>query len=244
MLKDAYPDALFAVFRRILERESAKISEAAVWCTDAIEQDGILHLFGTGHSASLVAEGFYRAGGLACINAILETPFAIGTSTGFSAWAEQQRGWGAWVLDRYDLRAGEPIIVFSNAGMNPLPQEVAQEARRRGLRVIAVTCRTYADRLNETRREASALRSYADLIIDNHGAVGDAAVEIAPEVPPLGPTSTAAGAFILHLLVERIARLLHDRGQPVPILLSAHLPGAEEHNARLLAKYRTRLRNL
>ena len=57
---------------------------------------------------------------------------------------ERQSGLASLILDRYDLNAGEPMIVFSVSGVNSVPVEVATESRSRGLPVIAITSRSSA----------------------------------------------------------------------------------------------------
>ncbi len=238
-----YWSSLTETMNRILADEAGAIGSAAQLCADAIAQGGVIHVFGTGHSACQAADTFYRAGGLACVNAILEPFLSLGVGALLSTETERQTGLANLILDRYDLRAGEPLIVFSVSGVNNVPVEVAAESRARGLRVIAVTSRSYCQAVAEARGLAKTLVTEADLVIDNHVPIGDAVVPIPHTDFRAAPVSTIAGSLVYHLLLEQVVKHLTDRGVPVPIFASSNLPNARAHNAGLVARYRERIRN-
>jgi len=124
-----YVESVNAIIARIVKHETQAIDFAAECCARAIVQGGVVHCFGTGHSALHVADTFYRAGGLACLNAILEEPISVYAGSLISSWMERRPGLAEIILDRYDLRAGEPIIIFSVSGVNCVPVEVARFSR-------------------------------------------------------------------------------------------------------------------
>ena len=47
---------------RLAETQADALEEASQWCADAIAADGLVHLFGTGHSRMPVEEMFPRYG--------------------------------------------------------------------------------------------------------------------------------------------------------------------------------------
>jgi uncharacterized phosphosugar-binding protein len=68
----------------------------------------------------------------------------------------------------------------------------------------------------------------------------------APDGSPQGPilaTSTVTSALIAQMLVTETCGLLIEAGQPVPVLISANIPGGDEHNDRLKAAYAGRLKH-
>jgi uncharacterized phosphosugar-binding protein len=229
---------------QIRSKETDAIERSARLCADTIAGGGVIHTFGTGHSALSAAETFFRAGGLACVNAILEQPFSITVGCLFSAWAERQSGIAGLILDRYDLRAPEPLIVFSNSGVNCIPVEVAMEARARGLSVIGITSRSYCEALAAERNLERTLITVCDIVIDNHGVAGDAVVPIPGTELRVAPTSSMAASLIYYLILEQLAQNLAERGISIPTFLSMNTPGAKEHNEKLMSRYRSRIRNL
>jgi uncharacterized phosphosugar-binding protein len=228
---------------QIVAHETSAIGSAAELCADVIAQGGVIHVFGTGHSSHQAADAFYRAGGLACINAILEPFLSIGGGARLSTWMERQSGLASLILDRYDLHAGEPVIVFSVSGVNSLPVEVAAESRSRGLPVIAITSRSYCSAVAEARGLTRTLITEANLVLDNHVPVGDAVVPVPQSNLRAASTSTVAASLIYHLLLEQILKHLTQRHVYIPIFASSNLPSAPTHNAELVARYRNRVRN-
>jgi uncharacterized phosphosugar-binding protein len=239
----AYWSSLTETMNQIVVHETNAIGSAAQLCADVIAQGGVIHVFGTGHSSHQAADTFYRAGGLACVNAILEPFLSIGVGALLSTETERQTGLASLILDRYDLRAGEPLIIFSVSGVNNVPVEVAAESRSRGLRVIAITSRSYCRAVAEERGLARTLMTEADLVIDNHVPIGDAVVAIPHSDFRAAPVSTIAASLVYHLLLEQTVKHLTERGVRVPVFASSNLPNARAHNAGLIARYRERVRN-
>lgn len=126
MLTDDYLQATTSVLSQIVASERASLAHVATWFADTIANDGLVHTFGTGHSSLLACDGLYRAGGLACINAIIEpfTTFESGALAGTQF--ERTSGLAERILDRYELRSEDTLVVFSNSGVNALPVEVTQ----------------------------------------------------------------------------------------------------------------------
>src|SRR6516165_9567447 len=56
-----YHEAL-ARLQQLLESQRAALDQAAAWCTEAIAADGLVHLFGCGHSRMLCEEMTPRQG--------------------------------------------------------------------------------------------------------------------------------------------------------------------------------------
>ena len=81
-------------------------------------------------------------------------------------------------------------------------------------------------------------------MIDNHGAVGDAAIAVDGVEPRVGPTSTVAGAAIMQALVAATTQQLVARGVDPGVLPSANTPGGDAHNEEILAPFRHRVRAL
>ena len=82
----------------------------------------------------------------------------------------------------------------------------------------------------------------ADVVLDNHGDVGDACVEIDGLEQKVAPTSTVIGAVMLNSIVAAVAQELVDRGmEKPPIFYSANLDGGDELNQRLYEEYKDRI---
>ncbi|WP_337869308.1 sugar isomerase domain-containing protein [Meiothermus sp.] len=236
MSLERYSTAVLALLQTILEQETPVLRTAAAWIADAVAQDRLIYTFGTGHSHVLASEMFHRAGGLASVSLMIEpgTTFQVGALAG--TLLERTAGYGSIIAERYPIEPGDLLIAISNSAANAVVLEVAQAAKAKGARVIALLSRQYA------QMKQSPLLGIADLVLDNHGPVGDAIVAINGET--VGPVSTVAGAFILNAVWCEAAELLYGRGLPIPAYRSSNMPGAEAHNARWIEHLKGRVRHL
>ncbi len=219
--------------------ELATIRRAAEAVADAFDRDGILYVFGSGHSHVFAEEAFYRAGGSARISPILQDDYMLHVSAQRSTELERETGHAESILVNYPIREGADVmLVVSNSGSNALPIEIATAARRRGLTVIAITSLEYA---RSTTGPGPRLHDVADIVLDNHCPPGDALVAIAPGLPKAGPGSSTVGIALLNAVIVEALALQSGRGTRPDIYLSAGMPGAAEHNRRLADRFRSRI---
>ena len=232
-----YMEAVMAILDRIAQTQGDAIAKAADAITQAIANDGMVYLFGSGHSHMLAEEGHYRAGGLAPVCPMLFSNLMLHESAILSSAMERLPGLGGKLLDRYEPRPGDVLVVFSNSGVNAVPVELARDARQRGLTVIGVVSLEYSTQAPNPL--GVKLPEVADIVIDNCGPPGDALVDMGGGVK-VAPYSTVAGAFIWNSIVAEVSVRLATQGLTVPAYRSSNMPGAAEHNADMLAKYKKR----
>lgn len=244
MAKSPYYEAAIKLLARIEETQGEALDKAAEVIFASLKEEGILHIFGSGHSHALAEEAFHRAGGLVPVNAILESFLTPHISPAKSGRLERLSGIASILLDYYDPRPGEVLVIASHSGINPVPVEMAITAKARGLFVVAITSLAHSTSVSSRHESGKRLFEVADIVIDTGGEVGDGVVSYPGLSIKVGPTSLLAGAFIWNSLLCRIVeRFLAEHLTP-PIYLSANLPGGEEHNRVLEAKYRGRIKLL
>lgn len=230
---------------RLSQHQGASIAAAAAAVADALEAEGVLHVFGCGHSHLLAEEAFYRAGGLAAVNPILDPRLMFLEGALASMHAERESGYAARILEREDVRVVDVAIVASNSGRNAVPIEMALELRARAVTVIAITSLAHAQAV--AARHASGRRLYeiADIVVDTGIAAGDAAITLPGTVLKMGPLSTVVGAALVHAIAIEAAALLVQRGQEPQVLPSANLDTtSREDLERALSRYAGRIRYL
>jgi uncharacterized phosphosugar-binding protein len=235
-----YFEAVLSLQGQALQQQAA-LAAAVEIMVEAARNGGRILIFGSGHSHLLAEEGHYRAGGLACVVPILHTSLMLHEGAMLSTVAERQTGIAAALLARYQPCERDCLIVVSNSGVNAVPVEMAQAARRCGMKVIAMLALAYAQQA-PANAHGIKLMDIADVVLDNCGQVGDALIAIGNTSIRVGPSSTVIGAFLLNgLLVEVAARLAAGaEGTPLPIYISANMPNAAEHNHKLVEQWRSR----
>ena len=207
-----------------------RIVQAGKVIANAIAQGGTLHIFGTGHSHMLAEELYVRAGGLTCVNAILEPSLMLHEDPARATELERQEGLAAEILAKHEMRAGDVLIVASNSGRNPVPIEMALLAKERGLVVIALTSLVHSQAVASRHSSGRRLFELADVILDNGGEVGDAVLELERHPTRACPTSTVIGAAILNAVVATAIEELLSMGFVPSILISSNVDDSQ--NAR------------
>jgi uncharacterized phosphosugar-binding protein len=243
MLETQYAIKVQKCMELVKNTQLESIKNAAILIAESIKNDGLLHLFGCGHSHMLVEEVFYRAGGLVPINPIFETSTMLHEGAVKSSKIERMQGYAEHIFNNYSFKKDEVIILISNSGINSLPIEMAIEAKKKGLKVIALTSSSYAER--ESRHPSGQkLCDLADLVIDNMLPYGDALVEVPNTELKMGPGSTVVGAFIINMLMARLVEELQSRQIEPPIFVSGNVEGGMEFNQKYIDKYQSRIKHL
>ena len=239
---DRYAEAARHVLGEVAATQGGALEVAARLVADSVAAGGMLHLFGAGHSQLLALDAYARAGGLACVNPILDP--ALSPANGLElAGVERTEGRAAVILEGEDLRPGEVVLVVSNSGVNAVPVEVALGCRERGLLVVALTNFEQARATAPRHASGARLHELADVVIDNRCPPGDAAITL-PSGDRVGPLTTVVGAAVVTALCSRVAELLAERGQRPPVLASQNLDGGDavRENAERMRPYRDRVR--
>ena len=223
------------------KNEKQAMLEAAGKVASAIQAGGIIQLFGCGHSHILTEEVFYRAGGLVPIKPIFVEPLMLHEGAVQSSQLERQNEYAAGFLEEQDFRADDVVFVISTSGRNPVPVDVALAAREKGAFTIGLTSLEYSRNQRSRHTTGQHLFNAVDLVIDNHSVAGDAILSYEGVKVPFGPTSTVVGATILNAIFAEAIKKMADAGFEPPIFLSGNIDGADEHNTKLINKYRERI---
>ncbi|WP_236082189.1 sugar isomerase domain-containing protein [Acidipropionibacterium jensenii] len=153
------------------------ILDASRLICDTLSAGGRWWVFGTGHS-HMIAEEFYgRAGGLTDIHPILEPALMLHESLTKSTLLERRAGLADDLLEVHGLTRGDVIVIASNSGRNAVPVEMAEGAQQRGVAVIAITSMAHSRSVTSRAPSGKKLFELADVVIDNCGTPGDAAVD-------------------------------------------------------------------
>lgn len=243
MLLDQYAQCIHNAIDSIQTNQRQKIQQAARMVSSVLEQDGLIYVFGCGHSHILAEETFYRAGGLACVAPILYPPLMLHQGAAESSRLEKQPNLAAKVLEGYHWTSRDLLFCLSTSGINAVPVELAEEAKRHGVPTVAICSGAYA---SDTSRSPSGrhLHEVADLWLDNLAPHGDATLHPEGAAVPMTPLSTITGAFILNSILAEGTELALKAGCDVPIYLSGNIPGGAEYNQALIRRFQPRIRHL
>jgi uncharacterized phosphosugar-binding protein len=245
----AYLEAAEGIVRRVRETQLGPIARAAGICAGSIAAGGLVHCFGTGHSRIPVEELFPRHGSFPGFHPIVELSLTyhhqvVGANGQRQAmYLEKLEGFGRVILRNFVFGPADSFLVFSNSGVNGVVVDVALEAKRLGMPVIAVVSLAHCLASPATHSSGRRLPDVADVTIDNCTPAGDALVAVEGVDYPVGPGSTVGYAAVVNALKCLVAAELARRGRPPLVLTSAVLagPAAGDLFERTYDDYRARV---
>ena len=239
MKGSCYISVVNETIARAWNSQQEKIAPAAEQIAEAIKRKNNVFIFGCSHAGILSEEVFYRTGGLAVINPIFFPGFMLNTKpVTMTSRLERIPGIGRMLLLENHLRKGDVLLIHSVSGRNTVPVEMAIEASKTGVYVIALTNMEYSSGAASRHPSGKKLYEVSDLVLDNCGVPGDAAIRLEGLEEAVGPTSTAVGAALMNgLIIEVVEKLINDKIVP-PVFLSANLDGGDEHNRKIFKEYK------
>ena len=116
MLIDDYAVILKETIDTIRETQREKILQAAILVKEVIQKDGLIYVFGCGHSHMIAEETFYRAGGLACVAPVFCEPLMLHESAYLSSRLEKSDGYYETLLRSAPICKNDMLICISSSG--------------------------------------------------------------------------------------------------------------------------------
>jgi uncharacterized phosphosugar-binding protein len=230
---------------RIEAGQGLAIDQAADLIAGSLRKDGVLQVFGTGHSEALAMELSGRAGGLIPTNKLAlrdliilggEDPEVLADPK-----AERDPQLARRVWDLAPIGPDDVLVIASQSGGNGSIVEMAVIAREKGHPVIAITSREHSERITSRHPSGKRLFELADVVIDNAAPYGDAVLDL-PNGGKVCAISSVGNAVIAQLIVAGVtARLLAADVEP-PIYLSMNVAEGDNHNDVWEARYEGRIR--
>ena len=241
-----YTDACTSIIQQIAKDEESKILAAAELLSDKVLEGRLINIYGAGgHSAIAAMEIFWRAGGLANINAM----FPAGTNI-ISAYPTTAKvvGLAPYILNYYEVNQDDVLILVNFYGLNITAVDVALEAKARGVKLITVNAHKFAQKVPKDfiwrHPSKKNINELADIDIDNHVPYPDAILKVDGIPEEITPTATILTCFTLNLIMSETIRLIKEKGGSPEIWVSNNIPGCDEHNKPILEKYRHRIHHL
>lgn len=219
------------------EQEGANIEKAAEYCAASVSAGRVIHVFGCGHSQMFAMEVFYRAGGLVPVNALLIPHLALFPKAKLSTLQERVEGFADRYLRLEDVDARDTMIIVSISGRNAAVVDMALEAKRIGMKVVALVSKQFAGSTTSRHSSGKNLMDVADVVIDVKCVSGDAALEIDGLEPHFCGTSTVLGMSIMEAIVAQTVENCMKAGYVPPIYVSSNLDKGDAINDQHIKNY-------
>lgn len=238
------------IMSRIEDTQMENIRKAAEIMADSIEAGRWVHTFGCGHATIPIEEMYPRIGGFVGFHPMIELPLTFFTRiTGEMGvhqfvFLERVEGYGVEIMKGYNFDKRDTMWLFSHSGINNVNIDVALEAKKRGMRVIAYGSAEGAKGKKSRHSSGKTIFEVADLVVDSCAPTEDASVPLKNHQDKVGPVSTMAFVTTVWMTVTTVAEILADRGVKLFIHPSHNVAGDGKEKQRLeeaLAEYKRRV---
>ncbi|MBN1172348.1 MAG: SIS domain-containing protein [Micromonosporaceae bacterium] len=236
-----------AVIQRVIMPQEGAVARGASLIATAVQRGGVIQAFGSGHSEALSMEIAGRAGGLIPANRIALRDLVLAGGADPAILADPGLERDPTIAKRLYELAGvserDMFVLTSNSGVNGAVIELALLVKEHGHDLIAVTSLAHTRAVVPRHRCGKRLADLADVVLDNGAPLGDAVLPL-PGGGAVGAVSSITGAILTQQLVVTAVGLLLAEGACPPIYRSVNVPGGDEHNQALEARYAGRIRRI
>ena len=245
-MTDLYISRLTDLIQKASKTNAATFDSVAKRLAETLQNGGLIHLYGSGHSVLPVQEAFPRYGSYVGFNPLTDPRVMWHNVLGAGGvrellWLERTEKYAEKFLDHQPLNAGDCIIIYGHSGRNASGIDAALYAKKRGLFVVAITAKANLDK-PATHSSGKRLADAADAVIDTCAPIEDAIVPIEGWSRPVSGSSTVLAMIMTHELIARTAQELAKRGVELPTFASPTIAGVTLHDTDVIyGVYRDRL---
>ncbi|HOJ87691.1 MAG TPA: SIS domain-containing protein [Pseudothermotoga sp.] len=228
---EIYIEKIQQILEKIRSEQKQQVEKAANLMAECILNDGMVHMFGSGHSIIPVLDAFPRYGSFVGINPLIDPRLMWFSPTGPASapgllLIERKEGYIEDAFLRYQpIAKGDVLVVYSHGGVNAAPVEVALYGKKVGATVIAVLSMENQAVVKPTHSSGKKLSDIADVIIDNCVPPEDALVDLEGRKERIAASSTVAAVVVTMCLVAEAGSILHKKGKDLKIFVSPNVKG-------------------
>ncbi len=237
MKQNEYYEIVKDQLERQMKDEVESIEKAAQYCAESVMKKRLIHVFGCGHSQMFAMEVFYRAGGLVPVNALLIPHLALFPKAKLSTLQERVEGFSGEYLKLENVSGEDTMIIVSISGRNAGVVDMALEAKRIGMKVIALVSKQFSDKVSSRHSSGKNLKEVADIVIDIKCVAGDACLSMEGMKAKFTGTSTILGMTVMDCIMARTIELCVEQGYIPPVYVSSNLDSGDAINAEYIKEY-------
>ncbi|MBQ4253523.1 MAG: sugar isomerase domain-containing protein [Erysipelotrichaceae bacterium] len=230
------------LINNLYDTQKGNIEAAAQLIAETIKNDGVVHIYGSGHSVGMGIDVTSRPGCLVPIHIMEMTDFVYKGGVSVEEYNdpvnvfERRPGMAGKIYELYDIRPQDAFIIISNSGINGIVIDLADLARKNGNKVIIITSMQHT--LAEESRHPSGKKLYqfGNVVVDNCGPHGDALLET-PGIGKVTAVSSICNNVIAQTTVLEVIKILTEEGcKELPVL-----NGDPEHDQKIRDRYQGRI---
>lgn len=235
MLMERYQAAIDELFAKVRNTQTENIIKAGEMIAESVANGGCIFLSGICHS--IENDLIYRGGG-----PIFYKHFSYDLKVENGARErdrsdlgyETQGAAARYALQQSNFRPGDVLFVSSVSGRTAHVVDLAYEAVKMGIKVIAFTSMEYAVQVDPVHPSGKKLYEIATLTLDNCAPAAEAMLEVDGIEARFAAASGIASDYIMWNLTSVAVEKLLEKGITPGILKSANYPGGNDYNKTVI----------
>ena len=234
MILDDYQKRVEQLFDQIKSTQRENIITAGKMIADTIDAGGNIYLSGICHSIEM--DLFNRGGGPAFYRTFhynLDVK-SDARERDRSDMDLSMEGLGAYILKASTIKPGDVLFVGSVSGRTKHVVDLAWEAKKMGIKVIAMSSLSYARSVDPVHSSGQKLIDFVDLTLDNCAPAAEAMLEVEGIEANFAAASGIASAYILWSVTAVVLEEMQQRNMDPLLLKSTNYPGGPDYNNGLV----------
>jgi len=234
MLLDKYNEAVDNLIYKVRTTQKDNILKAGEMIAETVANGGNVYLSAICHMIEY--DLIYRGGGPIFykhfkyeMNVEKEGRVRDRSEIDTSTW-----GMAAYALKLSDMKPGDLLMVSSVSGRTASVVDLAYEAKKMGIKVIAFTSMEYTKSVDPVHPSGKRLYEMVDIAMDNCAPAAEAMIE----VPGIEARYAAASGIACDILLWSMTSVaidkLMEKGITPGILKSANFPGGNDYNKQVI----------
>ena len=206
MLLDKYNEAVDELIRKVRTTQRENVIKAGKLIAETVENGGNVYLSGICHS--IENDLIYRGGG-----PIFYKHFSWGMNVEKQGRSRDrsdidQSTWGmaAYALKLSNMRPGDVLMISSVSGRTTSAVDLAFEAKKMGVKVIAFTSMEYTTSVDPVHPSGKRFDEMADVVMDNCAPAAEAMIEVEGLEPRFAAASGIASPLAACTSIVRASR--------------------------------------
>ena len=237
MLIDRYHQRINQQVQQVETTQRDNCIAAGKAVAEAVKHGGAVHVFDTGHIIN--SELIYRGGGLLLLKQFkyslqVENPVRKRDRSGIDTSME---GLASYALRASGALPGDVLFIGSVSGKTANVVDLAIEARKFGMTVIAVTSLAYSSGVASLHSSGKRLFECADIVLDNCAPAAEAMMEVEGLDARFAAASGISAALLLWSVCAVAIDELLAAGLKPSVLKSENFEDGPAYNELLKQRY-------
>lgn len=231
----SYPKKILELLPVVLGNNELVLRRIAYRLVERVREGKFLLVAGSGHSAIFAMELYHRAGGPSFVLPVVSEKVLPLFGPALAREAERRAESMIPALMRMKPVSGEMLWICSQSGINASIVELALEAKRLGLEVVAFTSVAHSSSVASRHPSGKKLMDLCDELVDLGGVPGDALLPLAGSASgsgSVGPLSTLSALLQAHAILVEACLELEASGTRC-VYTSVNTSGGEQRNRAL-----------